>query len=247
MTSRLRAALTLSLIAGLLAALPASGAGVTGPRDEPVLHIEELRVVAGAQARQVTATSPAPCRDGAYKLTGSRWRSAYRWSFRASTTPAGLGRNAAEAAIRRGFTNITAARNDCGRADRVAAAQRYLGPTSARPSCSRTDGRNVVGFRPLAEDVAARACWWMVGSRIVEADVQINSTIRWATSLSGCVDRLMLEAVMTHEAGHVFGLDHVGEGRHGRLTMSTFVDGPCNNQESTLGLGDMRGLEALYP
>jgi hypothetical protein len=57
----------------------------------------------------------------------------------------------------------------------------------------------------------------------------------------------MLEAVLTHEAGHVFGLAHVGESRHGRLTMSPYIDGVCNNQESTLGLGDLRGLEALYP
>ena len=46
--------------------------------------------------------------------------------------------------------------------------------------------------------------------------------------------------------GHAYGLDHVGEVNHGRLTMSTFIDGTCENQESTLGLGDMKGLEALY-
>ena len=105
----------------------------------------------------------------------------------------------------------------------------------------------MVGFRKLAAGTAARACWWYIGDDIVEADIQINTRERWATSLSRCSGQLMLEAVMTHEAGHVFGMGHVGEARHGRLTMSTYIDGDCNNAEATLGLGDMLGLEKLYP
>ena len=49
-----------------------------------------------------------------------------------------------------------------------------------------------------------------------------------------------------YEAGHAFGLGHVGEPKHGRLTMSVFIDSLCENQEATLGFGDLRGLEALY-
>ena len=59
-------------------------------------------------------------------------------------------------------------------------------------------------------------------------------------------NELMMEALVTHEVGHAFGLAHVGEGNHGRLTMSVYIDGLCENQEATLGLGDMKGLEALY-
>jgi hypothetical protein len=105
----------------------------------------------------------------------------------------------------------------------------------------------VVGFRSLPVDVLARTCWWVRNGRIVEADIQINNRHAWALSLSGCRFQPMLEAVMTHEVGHAFGLGHVSESRHGRLTMSSRLDGPCNNQEATLGLGDMRGLEKLYP
>jgi hypothetical protein len=247
-----RRALTVTFCLTLLAGVPAVGATrVAGPAtsaEAPVLHVELTYIAKGRNtAAKGAFVAPAPCTDRVYNLEGGRWKSKYSWSFRAASTPGGLTKRAAESAIRRGVANIATAHNDCGRPDRVRAKQSYLGRTAVRPSCGFNDGRNVVGFRPLAPDVAARACWWVIGNRIVEGDIQINSNIDWATSRAGCKDQLMLEAVLTHEAGHVFGLAHVGESRHGRLTMSPYIDGVCNNQESTLGLGDLRGLEALYP
>jgi hypothetical protein len=137
-------------------------------------------------------------------------------------------------------------RNDCGRADLVSAMARYVGTTAQSTSCSVMDGRNVVGFRGLPDGFAARTCWWYSDGHIIEVDIQINSKLRWATSLAGCRSQLMLEAVMTHEVGHAFGVGHVDESTHGRLTMSTNLDGLCTNREATLGLGDLLALEALY-
>jgi hypothetical protein len=245
----------------MLTAAPAASAQPSGAALGPaVRHVEDLFVgrvarsalladawLAADTGRSASARSPQPCNDKAFTLEGGRWRSAYQWSFRVGSTPAGLDRAAAAGAIRRGVDNIVNANNDCGRADRVSARARYLGTTTRKPSCNISDGYNVVGFRKLPAGTAARACWWYIGNRIVEGDIQFNSNERWATSLAGCRNQLMLEAVMTHEAGHIFGLGHVGERRHGRLTMSTFIDGACQNSESTLGLGDMLGLERLYP
>lgn len=253
MFRRLRATFTLCLAVGLMAGLPAATGGARSAASDAIVtrHVEDLVVISQAATQpagtEAVSAAPSACADRSYSINGPRWTTAYRWHFRAGSTPAYLSRAAAESTVARAFGNIVDARNDCGRPDRVNATARYLGRTTSAPSCKRTDGRNVVGFRSLPDGVAARACWWTMGNRIVEADVQVSTDVRWAISPVGCVNELMLEAVMTHEAGHVFGMGHVGERRHGRLTMSTYVDGPCNNEESTLGLGDLRGLEALYP
>jgi hypothetical protein len=182
----------------------------------------------------------------------ARWKHTLNWSFRASSVPAGLSASTALSSIRHAFGNVTGARNDCGRADNVSATSHYLGTTTRKPAvssngtCGSPDGHSVVGFAPLGSYYAGFTCIWWNGNEIVEADMRLGSNTNWATSLNGCFNQLMLEALVTHEAGHAFGLAHVSEAKHGRLTMSVYIDGLCENQESTLGLGDMKGLEALY-
>ena len=242
MFSLRRLGLPLALLPALLAATPVSAQ----PEGAVQLYWSEV-IVDGRQPTAPAPSAPAPaCSDRAYNLTGGRWTKTLKWSFRASSTPSGLARSEALRVIKRGYGNIVNARNDCGRLDRVSAAASYLGTISAKPSCKTRDRRNVVGFRSLPSDVLARTCWWVSGGRIIEADIQINNGFSWATSLSSCSFQPMLEAVMTHEVGHAVGLGHVGEKKHGRLTMSTRLDGSCNNQESTLGLGDVLALEKLY-
>jgi hypothetical protein len=198
---------------------------------------------------------PAACADRAFQLTGQRWTRTYRWSFRAISTPAGLPRVRVRDALRRAATNITGARNDCGRRDRVSATHRFEGTTRTRPNITATgcdnagrDGLNVVGFRDLPAGVVGLTCWWwVVGSpATIEADVALNKgDFRWRVNLNGCTNEYLVEAVATHEFGHVFGLGHVRESRHPLLTMSD-RGYPCDSSPSTLGLGDMRGLEAIY-
>ena len=127
-----------ALVAGLAALLLiAPGTSAAGnPSHGAADHVEVLRLATSAQPRAVAAVAD-PCNDRSYNLHGAKWRSTFRWYFRASSTPASLTRRAAAGAIRRGVANITTARNDCGRADRSKAAAKYLGYTSARPSCKR--------------------------------------------------------------------------------------------------------------
>lgn len=231
-------------LAALLAVLGllAIGAGPASARELAEVH--EYRI-AGQRSASITV-APAPCVDGAYRLLNGYWAQTYRWSLNVASTPSQLNKSTVKTVLRRSFSNITGANNDCGRADNVSATHEFLGKTGRRPNCTSRDGHNVVGFGRLQFGVLAVTCYWVRNGRMVEADVKINSRESWALSVRGCRNKPVLEATMTHEAGHVFGLDHIGERKHGRLTMSPFLDGPCMNNEATLGLGDMRGLEALY-
>ena len=199
-------------------------------------------------------SSPSPCADGKYAFLGPNagWKTTLKWSFRAASVPAGVSASDALAVIKRAFNNITGERNDCGRSDTVTASSLYLGTTTRKPAvtssgqCGSRDGHSVIGFAPLGGYYSGYTCIWWVGHEIVEADMRLDTSTAWALSSAGCSGQLMMESLVTHEVGHAFGLAHVSEESHGRLTMSVYIDGLCENQEATLGLGDMKGLEALY-
>jgi hypothetical protein len=211
-----------------------------------------------APSQALTSTykaAPPACVDRAYSLLGGRWNGPLEWRFQSSSTPAGLDSAATLTVIKRSFNNITGARNDCGLADTVSATSTYLGTTSSAPSltrrgrCAPKDGHNVIGFGPLPFGILAVTCVRSnKAGRMAEADIRINSKVSWALTVASCKwFQDLLEPTMTHEIGHAFGLGHVSERRHGRLTMSTYSDGPCSNAETTLGRGDVRGLHHLYP
>ncbi len=258
---------------GVGAVVPAAGTAVQGEavmadgstRTITVRALADGRVLVSSAARAAgrasslpgpaavfPSSSPSACSDRAYKLNSSWWHSTYRWWFRATTTPSYMTRAAATNALKRAVGNITHERNNCGRADHVSATGSYLGTTSATVDisansvCTTPDGKNVVGFGDLASGFVGYSCWWFTGNVNTEADMKLNKAdFRWTTTLTGCSNAFMVEAVATHEFGHVFGLGHVSEASHANLTMSTDID-PCDNSASTLGLGDMLGLEVRY-
>lgn len=208
----------------------------------------------GAPASASAAvTPPPPCKDRAYSLSSSHWTKSFAWRFQASSIPSGITKTGAESALRRAVRNVTSSRNSCGLADRVDARARYLGRTNRRPNihadagCGTPDGRSVVGFGKLPPEDLALTCYWTRDHATVEADIVLNKDVYgWTVQIGTlCLAKWSVEAVATHEAGHVFGLGHVTETDHGNLTMSTLIL-PCQSSEATLGLGDVRGLRQKY-
>lgn len=195
----------------------------------------------------------AECTTGSYSLYS--WRKpTYSWSFQMSTTPLYLanrinGTSIVAAALKRANTNIVTGRNVCGRADAISASFTYLGNTGRAPNisssatCSGGNGYSSLGFGALPYRVAAMACAYRILNGVAaEGDVKLATGVRWATSVASCSDAYLIEAVMTHEFGHIYGLRHVTSSA---MTMYPSV-AKCRGSASTLGLGDMRGLERKY-
>jgi hypothetical protein len=198
--------------------------------------------------------SPAgACDDNAYTLYGESWKKNYAWYFNRKSIPGEVDGNNTAEALQDAVANMTRAENNCGLADRVSATYWYKGTTSdavnidTDSSCEGSDGKSVIGFGNLLATDLALTCWWTKNGNITAADIRFNKTeFLWVVNLGdACVTKFAVEAVATHEVGHVFGLGHVSEAAHGALTMSTTIK-VCQESEKTLGLGDIRGLEALY-
>lgn len=212
-------------------------------------------VVALAAGEAPKGDSLGPCSDKSKSLLPYKVAGTFGWYFNAGSTPGSNSASAVEKALKRAANNITASRNSCSMTDQVSATHSYLGKTSSpaqitsTAQCAATgNGLNSVGFGTLPKGVLGLACVYYDGAgNVVEADVRFNKAYAWyADKPANCSGRYSIEAVATHEFGHVFGLGHVAEAGHGNLTMSTAMNATCQGSENTLGRGDVLGLRAKY-
>lgn len=154
--------------------------------------------------------------------------------------------------------NITDSYNNCGYSDTVGAKENYLATTSREASvnkssqCTGRDGLSVWDAGDIKDTSVATTCsytWSMpeVKNDLREADVRFNTYDKDFTNkpTSSCANRFFdVRSVGTHEAGHVFGLGHVGAG-HENLTMYTDPF-RCKTIARTLGKSDVLALRSVY-
>lgn len=211
---------------------------------------------AGADVAGASAGGHSECSDDDYNTYSFRVPD-YRWSYAADSTPSKFrqrsgGTGAVVDAIIRANSNITSARNNCGRSDRISATFEYQGTTSRRANigssgyCTNSDGKSVISWGDLPSYSAAMACMMRISGGVAhEADIKINWNKGYETNMSSCAGEFMIESAITHEMGHVYGLAHVSSYSSPNLTMNPYF-GYCSMGHSSLGLGDMLGLERKY-
>jgi hypothetical protein len=207
------------------------------------------------------ASSPGECSDGAYDDLNSKVKGDLLWRFNPRTTPDELSRKGAVRAIRSGTANIANTRNICRLGDRVPSyvSISYDGSTRDHAqvgtggSCTGNDRNTVVSFGRLPKTALAVTCTVVAledgYDRVHWSDIMINKTnFNWTTrpEVRSCRGKYDLESTVTHERGHTFGLGHVSESSHAKLTMSDRSNGPCQSSERSLGRGDAMGLGNKY-
>jgi hypothetical protein len=204
------------------------------------------------------AGSPATTRTSECSITGYNlypWRiSTYRWYLQSGSIPWYLrgrtdGTTIVLNQIKRANLNIVTERNICHRADYVSASYSFSGYTSrgnnisSGASCTGGDGFSVINFGYLPSGVYGMTCVYGIsGGNAREGDVRMSYGVHWETYSSLCSNETLIEAAMTHELGHVYGLAHAYTSG---LTMNPYV-ADCSLAPATLALGDMLGLEKKY-
>jgi hypothetical protein len=111
------------------------------------------------------------------------------------------------------------------------------------------DGMNIVSFvdasTPLGSStIAATFSFYRVqGTEIVsdESDIAFSPTLQYSTS--GEANKFDIQSVLTHEIGHLLGLDHSG------LLSSVMVPFGATGQvyQRTLAYDDIAGVSEIYP
>ena len=205
------------------------------------------------------ASGPSPCQDGYYNSRGYKIYHYNRWYANTGSVPDNVSKKRAVAAMKKGGINIFKVQDSCGMPDRVKGELRYQGGTSrsvdidADGTCNRNDGKSVIGFGDLPSAYLGMACvaYWVqknAPDRVASSDIRLNKEDHsWTARVtSSCRGRQDIEASVTHERGHTFGLGEASEGSHGNLTMSEETNGDCQTSERSLGRGDARGLNRKY-
>jgi hypothetical protein len=124
------------------------------------------------------------------------------------------------------------------------------------------DGRSDIVWAPLDPGLISVASIRSAGEWIIEADITLNSLLPWswkpcsgdnqACSREGA--RYDVQAIATHELGHVLCLGHPDRASVGTelqdpardLTMYSHPK-PGDRKQATLGLGDVLGIREAYP
>ncbi len=215
------------------------------------VEVEELEhVEVAARKRNVDA-----CADAKFNSGGHAWTAPLRWTYDAKSTPRHLKKARAIHDLKAGARNITGGRNDCGLARVVTVGSSYAGTSDVSPdidvvgsniTCGDYNTANSVDFGKLPRGIYGWTCfWWDSTGQMVAADMRISSSPAVVTKVpKGCRSRFDLQAIATHEWGHAFGLGHVSTANR-NLTMPPLLLS-CSADQRTLGLGDYKGIEALY-
>lgn len=194
-----------------------------------------LPLVVAAQTQQTTDYSRMPVPGGREVIesvqSGEHWPAGIvNWYYNPANQPPNLGTNEV----------INAMQVAAGRwAQMCNLTFNYMGTTSANRNFvgDAVDRLNVIGWQPFPvslQNSSAVTYWNFTPTTIVDADIFLNSLGPWSLA--------DVDAVLTHEMGHMIGL------QHSDVQASVMRANPYNSYayQRTLRGDDAQGCATLY-
>lgn len=203
--------------------------------------------VSGSAATAGTkAAASTKCTSTANAQNRYRWSTAVRWYYNATGSKGSY----AQSALQKAANAWTGKISSCGKTVTSTAGNTYVRTATQAPNvtaaggCSPSSGYSVTGWGALPAGTLGVTCVWYDQDGVVkEADQRYSTRYAWSSTATCSGNRYDVQAVATHEWGHLYGLGHVATGT-GQVMEA--AEGPCALGSRTLGLGDMTGIAAKY-
>ena len=209
------------------------------PTPAPTIAPKMEPTTAPVMKPTVTA-SPTPDVSGLYKLRGVQWD---QYPVRFYIDPAAAGVEAGSV-----IHEVEGALESWDAAVEVDLVE-SAGTTS---TTGGMNGRNEVFWTTFTNTgTIGTTTVYYTGDMITEADIKLNSNLPWGVDADGegsgdaLTDRFDVRNIVTHEAGHAFGLGDLYETSAVDLTMYGYST-RGQVKKISLGTGDIAGIRALY-
>lgn len=233
--------------AGSVAVLIDDAAGGTPTVFGDYALVDSVSDPYGPSQPAVMASVNPKCDNYSYNAFPTRWVTTFQWRLKSASAA-----TISSTALAGGINAMANGTSICGNLANSATAS-YLGTTTSSATVysnglyAPTNQLNVIDLGALPSNYLAAACRYENAGLISWASVRFNSAFTWytASSSTGCSgSKYDVQGVMTHEAGHVFGLNHVAEST---LQVMKPSSGTCEVSQRSLGAGDLAGMKVKYP
>jgi hypothetical protein len=138
--------------------------------------------------------------------------------------------------------------------DALAGGVEFVEGSSTRVKTAKNDGVMIVAWGRVPSGAIAVTYTWYnsVTGQVVDQDILLGASLPWKYTPvpnpdGDCADLYYYDVqnILTHEVGHVFGLDDLYDSVDQDLTMYGYGD-KGEVKKDTLGMGDESGIRAIY-
>ena len=230
--------LTLALALVLPTSLPIKAAKVKQPIDRGVF-VDYAKPQKGGGTLTPTDASTT------YKYQGVHWSNP-NVTYRVDQTSSGLDPATALTAVQAGFDTWENELNPFNLPDASIIDYTYDSSSVSYSGGPYLDGENSVSWGTTPSNaIAVTYYWYYRGSKqLVEFDMVLSKALPWSTTRASTA--YDVHNIVAHEAGHTLVLLDLYNNRDSELTMYGY-GAKGEIKKRTLGLGDMLGVEKIYP